>query len=100
MSFLEKFKGKTTILTKEDVGGILGRVNSNPNVPFLPNQTPPVKNVNSSFAVALPSKDKIPRKLKKIPGQPEEKDSPVLSRIQKINPFSVSNPFYLDESER
>lgn len=35
MSFLDKFKGKTTILTKEDVGGILGRVNSNPNVPFF-----------------------------------------------------------------
>jgi hypothetical protein len=32
MTFLDKFKGKTNLLTKEDVGGILGRATSQPNV--------------------------------------------------------------------
>ncbi len=27
-------------------------------------------------------------------------ESPEISRIQKVNPFSVANPFYLDETER
>jgi hypothetical protein len=36
--------------------------------------------------------------LKKTGIQNINKDSPDQSRIQKINPFSVSNPFYLDDS--
>lgn len=40
------------------------------------------------------------KKVKKNGSQNVSNDSPDQSRIQKINPFSVSNPFYLDETER
>lgn len=60
MSFLDKFKGKTTILTKEDVGGILGRVNSNPNVPFLPIRPHPSKMSTLPLRLHSPAKTKSP----------------------------------------
>lgn len=60
MSFLDKFKGKTTILTKEDVGGILGRVNSNPNVPFSPIRPHPSKMSTRPLRLHSPAKTKSP----------------------------------------
>ena len=35
MSFLDKFKGKTHMITKQDIGGILGKANSHFNVHLL-----------------------------------------------------------------
>lgn len=32
MNFLDKFKGKTHLITKKDIGGILGNANSHFNV--------------------------------------------------------------------
>jgi hypothetical protein len=64
------------------------------------NQTLPIKNINSPFTVDLSNKYNHTKKLKKTGSHNASKDSPDQSRIQKINPFSVSNPFYLDESER
>lgn len=43
MSFLDKFKGKTTIMTKDEVGGILGRATSQPNVKIISVRLLPLK---------------------------------------------------------
>lgn len=58
MSFLDKFKGKTTILTKEDVGGILGRVNSNPNVQCITIRLRSSKMLTHPLLLHFPTKTK------------------------------------------
>lgn len=73
MSFLEKFKGKTTILTKEDVGGILGRVNSNPNVPFLPIRPHLSKTLTLPLRLHSPAKTKSPENWRKFQASPKKK---------------------------
>jgi|JI6StandDraft_1071083.scaffolds.fasta_scaffold450309_1 hypothetical protein len=97
MTFLDKFKGKTNFLSKEDVSGVLGKIGTHANVFFRRTQANSIQ-TSATFS-PQPRKSNTVHYATQKEGHKTEEGSPGMKK-NKISPFHVMNPFYLDELER